>query len=614
MITNKGKNIIAKYLIGDAPAYASYLALGCGPKPRANINEKTNVSTGTLTGTVLSTGAPAVNGKFITPVTGLSSTVGLVVGMTVAKDSTDTQDGNFGASTTITSIDGPSRITVTSSDEHTAGLITFDTSGLASLLSVSSTEGLWIGAKVVLTSGTGQLAFQQETIVTAISSSTNFTVTPAPTVELLNATLAIEIDPRKEVLDFEMFRVAISSRGYVNDNGVNKIVLTAQLPTEERYQITEVGVYSAGSNSIAGQYDSKTITAFSSDENWKLSLGNSLFAPSPSNPLNEVPFPDFQLSLINDINNITTNALAVKTSTTNNIFLNSVRAERYESPRFLNNVFLLKSNSSQIFTEFFNENSRLRIQDGANFLQLSGTSVDLSKNSVSDIMKLAFSIVSVTGGSPDLADVPDFARVVLEFANFDNSKTATLEINASNDRLDFSNNRYVVAEKRLDELVYSDGGQFSWRDVSVIRVYASATDRINVTSQSTDLTKATISTGAVSHKLNVNDYVFLSGTSGSEFAKLNGIWKVTDVVDEYTFKFATTIDTANGAVIGGIVDVASKNYFIALDALRLDNVSTANPLYGLTGYSIIQNTDETPIIKSPNTNNYIEYRFILDVT
>jgi hypothetical protein len=614
MITNKGKNIIAKYLIGDAPAYASYLALGCGPKPRANINEKTNVSTGTLTGTVLSTGAPAVNGKFITPVTGLSSTVGLVVGMTVAKDSTDTQDGNFGASTTITSIDGPSRITVTSSDEHTAGLITFDTSGLASLLSVSSTEGLWIGAKVVLTSGTGQLASQQETIVTAISSSTNFTVTPAPTVELLNATLAIEIDPRKEVLDFEMFRVAISSRGYVNDNGVNKIVLTAQLPTEERYQITEVGVYSAGSNSIAGQYDSKTITAFSSDENWKLSLGNSLFAPSPSNPLNEVPFPDFQLSLINDINNITTNALAVKTSTTNNIFLNSVRAERYESPRFLNNVFLLKSNSSQIFTEFFNENSRLRIQDGANFLQLSGTSVDLSKNSVSDIMKLAFSIVSVTGGSPDLADVPDFARVVLEFANFDNSKTATLEINASNDRLDFSNNRYVVAEKRLDELVYSDGGQFSWRDVSVIRVYASATDRINVTSQSTDLTKATISTGAVSHKLNVNDYVFLSGTSGSEFAKLNGIWKVTDVVDEYTFKFATTIDTANGAVIGGIVDVASKNYFIALDALRLDNVSTANPLYGLTGYSIIQNTDETPIIKSPNTNNYIEYRFILDVT
>ena len=30
MITNSGKSIIAKYLIGQAPAYASYIAVGCG--------------------------------------------------------------------------------------------------------------------------------------------------------------------------------------------------------------------------------------------------------------------------------------------------------------------------------------------------------------------------------------------------------------------------------------------------------------------------------------------------------------------------------------------------------------------------------------------------------
>ena len=33
MITNKGKTIIAKYLLGQAPAYASYIAVGCGPQP-----------------------------------------------------------------------------------------------------------------------------------------------------------------------------------------------------------------------------------------------------------------------------------------------------------------------------------------------------------------------------------------------------------------------------------------------------------------------------------------------------------------------------------------------------------------------------------------------------
>ena len=39
----------------------------------------------------------------------------------------------------------------------------------------------------------------------------------------------------KENLDFEMFRVPVSSRGFVNDGGTEKIVLTAELPTEERY-------------------------------------------------------------------------------------------------------------------------------------------------------------------------------------------------------------------------------------------------------------------------------------------------------------------------------------------------------------------------------------------
>ena len=593
MITNKGKNIIAKYLIGDAPAYASYLALGCGPKPRPNINEKTGVSTGTITGTILSTATT-------TPITGLSSTVGLVVGMRVTKT---TGAGAFGGITTITSIDGPTRITVTSTTANTTGSVTFNTSGVASLLSVSSTAGLWLGAKVVLTSGTGELVSQQETLVTAISSSTNFTITPGPTVNLLSATLSIEIDPRKEVLDFEMFRVPISSRGYVNDDGVNKIVLTAQLPTEERYEITEVGVYSSGSNAIAGQYDSKTITAFPADENWQLSIENSLFAPS----ISSAQFPEFQISATDTFNNITTNASAFKTSTTNGLFTNAVRSERYERPRFLSNVFLLKSNSSEIFTTLLSEDSPLEIQEGSESLQLNGTTVDLSKNSISDIMKVAFSIVSITGGS---VSVPDFARVVVEFANADNSQVAQMQINASNDKLNFSENRYIVGEKRLDELSYSAGGQFSWKNVSVIRVYASASDRLSVTNKVASGGEATITT-ASSHNLAVGEHVSMFNVD----PLLDGNWQVSAIVSPTSFKFET-IETVSSSVVdpNGILDVASKEYFIALDALRVDNVSTVNPLYGLTGYSVIQNIDELAIVKSSNTNNYIEYRFILDVT
>ena len=42
MITTIGKQIIAKYLMGTTPSYASYIALGCGPKP---INIKKYVKT-----------------------------------------------------------------------------------------------------------------------------------------------------------------------------------------------------------------------------------------------------------------------------------------------------------------------------------------------------------------------------------------------------------------------------------------------------------------------------------------------------------------------------------------------------------------------------------------
>ena len=88
----------------------------------------------------------------------------------------------------------------------------------------------------------------------------------------------------KENLDFEMFRVPISSRGYVQENGMNKIVLTAELPTEERYEITEVGLFSAGSNPSAGSYDSKTVFAFTDAENWEHHTTSST-SPIPTIPV-----------------------------------------------------------------------------------------------------------------------------------------------------------------------------------------------------------------------------------------------------------------------------------------------------------------------------------------
>jgi hypothetical protein len=57
----------------------------------------------------------------------------------------------------------------------------------------------------------------------------------------------------------------------------------------------------------------------------------------------------------------------------------------------------------------------------------------------------------------------------------------------------------------------------------------------------------------------------------------------------------------------------TADYYVALDALRLENTSSINPLYGMTGYSVVKSPDLLPIVKVSNTANLVEFRFALDV-
>jgi hypothetical protein len=411
----------------------------------------------------------------------------------------------------------------------------------------------------------------------------------------------------KSALDFEMFRVPISSRGYVNDNGVNKVILTAQLPTEERYEISEIGIYSAGANSLAGRFDSKTISAFSGEEQWQLVKGNTISNASSSN----ADFPEAQNSIINETTNIISVDLeataspenlqppAIKTSTSNGIFTKQNRVERFERPRYLSNVLMLKGDTSYIYTNGEN----IQTYGSPNFLQITGLPTDLSKNSSSDLMKLAFSIIPVNGDS-DV--IPEAVNIIVEFSNSDRSQYAWMQISA--DDTDYrTDNRYVVATKRLDELFYNTG-QFSWRNVSIVKVYVTTTQTISVTNKALTNNIATLTTGA-DHGFAENDYVRVSGVD----SVFNGVHLITDVTSN-TFSYAKTNTDVSSTSSGGTIEYASDRFYVALDALRLDNVSTINPVYGLTGYSVVQNTDKVTIVKSSNTTNYIEYRFILDVT
>jgi len=369
MITNKGKSIFAKYMIGQTPAYASYIALGCGPKPSASQDEFTTE-----------------------------------------------QKAEF-------------------------------------------------------------------------ATKTN--------------------------LDFEMFRVPITSRGYLVEDGVSKIVFSAELPTEERYEISEIGVYSAASNPGAGLSDSRVMIKFSDSEGW-------------------VAHDDSPAAL-------GTLPLAGDTfiSNANNPVLRQVdRVARYETTRFLNSVIGIRGDYSDL--SLVSGSIIDTISNSKPHIHLTGTKFDLSRSGPADELSLAFSVANGVVG-PEAGEEIDKILIRVEFLGVEsasvNTPNARFDVILENDQDNsFDDNRYFVVTKPLSELYVSTN--FAWSDVTVARV------------------------------------------------------------------FVTVINNDG---------VASDRYYVNLDGMRVENKTFENPLYGLVGYTVIKNTDSSLIIKSPNTKNFVEFRFAMDV-
>lgn len=325
-------------------------------------------------------------------------------------------------------------------------------------------------------------------------------------------------------LEFEMFRVPITSRGYVSEDGVSKVVLTAELPTEERYEITEVGIYSAGSNPAAGSYDSKIVYAFIPDENWEYHTATSAGA------MDIIYSP-----LDNDTNNnvIDQPKSVFQTNADNRIFTNQSRIDRYERCRFFNNIVVMSGDSSNL--EIAPVTGRLVPATGSEHIHLAGANLDFNRNAPSDALKFAFSVVNKDGLS---TNNPDSVRVLLSFASTDvhgTGQSAQFEIVLNSEDYDFETQRYFIATKNLGDLIKSTG--FTWASVDVVQIYAS---------------------------------VIVEGEPSSD-------------------------------------------YYVCLDALRFENTNTVNPLYGLTGYSVLRTEGAAPVVKNANTTNYIEFRFAMDV-
>lgn len=338
----------------------------------------------------------------------------------------------------------------------------------------------------------------------------------------------------KKSLDLEMFRVPIISRGYVNEDGLSKVVLTAELPTEERYEITEIGIYSAGSNPSARDNDSKIVYSFGQNERWEYHTAQSAISiPEAYAPLDQE----------NEDGRIETTLKVFQTNPDNRIFSRPERIARYEATRFLNNAIVIRGDDSKLNVGLDGHLTPVDVSTGviSNHIHITGLSIDLNKSAPTDELRLGFSVVSKDANT---SQVPDSVRILVEFASTDsavqeNFEFARFEVNLAQGtgagQHDFTSSRYVVVNKKIEELFKSSG--FTWNSVDVIKIYASVVDS----------------------------------------------------------------------------EVPSSDFYVFLDALRLENTTSENPLYGLTGYSTVRTQESRTITKLANTSNFIEFRFAMDV-
>jgi hypothetical protein len=297
---------------------------------------------------------------------------------------------------------------------------------------------------------------------------------PAPLSLSEDSEAFASIFEKKESLDFEMFRVPITSRGYVREGDMTYIVFTAELPTTERYGMTEVGVFSAGSNPDAGERNGKLLQSFSGIESWEYH-GTFLAQDIPvvTEAIDDGNNNIFAL----DEDGNPTGFDVFKISSDNPTFLYEDRISRYEVPRIFDESIVIRGDKASIAVD---EDDNLIPDDTESaHIHLTGVSLSLDQNSPTDEIRFAFSLINREGEGPEEEEEQEVAqpsevRIVLEFASGEggNVQYARMQIRlVDGEDVDFASNRYFVISNQLQELAKTVG--FTWEQVTTIKAYAS---------------------------------------------------------------------------------------------------------------------------------------------
>lgn len=396
----------------------------------------------------------------------------------------------------------------------------------------------------------------------------------------------------KTAMDFEMIRVPITSKGFVDDEGTTKVSFTAELPKENRYDITEIGLWSSGTNSLAKNFDSRMIFNFS--EPWQ--------AHSTSISDITTPVP------LGSGGDITTALKYFRASSSNPVFSTIDRKNRKEGPRFLDSKILLRGDSSIIqgsTGSWTGENPSYNI---TNKVASAGTAtlttstdhfLNVGDTIVVDIADNAFDGSFTITGRTDTTVSYALAGTVTSAATTGTitwQESTHIHLNAIN--FDISRNapsdKILFAFSLIDQDSIGPGSdpdyvkillEFYRNETSITSGYAKAEIYIDGTEFAGDRYKVI--------EIPISDLITTPDFSSQQI-------RVARV-------FSSVVYTTGGQ------QMASPIHYVELEGIRLENDTTVNPVYGMVGYSVVRTGDGQPLYKFQNTNNYVEFRFNLDV-
>jgi hypothetical protein len=282
-----------------------------------------------------------------------------------------------------------------------------------------------------------------------------------------------------ESLEFEVARVPILSKGLLREDGQEKIVFKAELPIEQRYQITEIGLYPAAKNAVAGNFDSRIISTFNNTEPWTYSnsINNSgtilYIGPVPIDPVN-IGDIDVSNESWDDFVFINSNS---------SIFEYSDRINRGEQPRYLNRSMMVSGDTSTV-TGTSGSASLINVSSSTSYyIENNSINLNLGKNLPTDKIKLAFSVVSIAREGVE-ALPPSNVKIRLEFLNNLGPSIAKSYVNIVLTDEDLKTidedreMRYQVVTKNLSEFTTTEN--FSWSSITGIRIYTCIHDDENI--------------------------------------------------------------------------------------------------------------------------------------